>query len=282
MTANQSTNSAKKQKIIADQVAHHAQAYAEPLTDRDHEILKLSLADIVRDCSNGQLAPAAVLDAHAKRALAAHVNTNCLSDLMFDEALTAYAPDRPFSGVPISIKDVVDVEGHDTTLGFSARAHKPAATNAAIVRLLRDAGALLHVKTTVPTGLLSFETESDLFGVTTNPYNAAFSPGASTGGGAALLAYQGSKVEVATDIGGSVRFPAAYCGLYGMRSSQRRFPSTGIHGVVPGLEGVETTAPIARSLEDLREFWERVIGMKPWDYDHAVSESEVDRLRRTN
>ena len=233
-------------------------------------MLKLPLADIVQGCSSGTLSPRTILSAYGKRIFAAHAATNCLADLMLDEAATSYAPGQLLSGVPVSLKDVVDIEGHDTTLGFSSKAHKPVAISAPIVRLLRDAGALLPVKTTVPTGLLSFECESDLFGTTTNPYNRNFSPGASTGGGAALLAYGGSKIEIATDIGGSVRFPAANCGLYGMKCSSGRFPSSGCQSCAPGLEGVQTASPMARSLDDLQVFWERVVGMKPWEYDHTV------------
>lgn len=274
VTAPQATslffNSARKQRDRADKIAHYSAQYATPLTDKDSEIFKLSVSDIAQACSNNELSPNAILDAYGKQCLAAQNATNCLADLMFDEALIAYAPNRPLSGVPVSLKDVVDIQGHDTTLGYSANANKPVTTSAPIVKLLQDAGALLHVKTTVPIGLLSFETASDIFGETTNPYNANFSPGASTGGGAALLAYGGSKIEVATDVGGSVRFPAAFCGVYGMRSSTGRFPATGCQTSVPGLEGVETASPMARSLDDLKEFWERVVNMKPWEYDHLV------------
>lgn len=189
---------------------------------------------------------------------------------MFDEAMVHYAPGKPLSGVPISLKDCIDIAGHDTTLGYSSRANRPVHSSAPIVRLLQDAGALIHVKTTVPTGLLSFETQSDLFGRTTNPYNPHFSPGASTGGGAALLAYRGSKIEIASDLGGSVRFPAVYCGIYGMKASSGRFPSTGCATSVPGLEGIQTTSPMAKDIDDLAQFWERVVNMKPWEYDSTV------------
>lgn len=189
---------------------------------------------------------------------------------MFDVALSSYKPDRPLSGVPISLKDVVDIAGHDSTIGFVSRANKPAATSAPIVRLLQDAGALLHVKTTLPTALMSFETESDLFGRTSNPYNPDFSPGGSTGGGGALLAYGGSKIEIATDLGGSIRLPAAYCGVYGMKASSGRFPTQGCQTSAPGLEGMQTASPMARNLDDLQTFWQRVIEMKPWEYDHTV------------
>lgn len=263
-------NSERKHRYLLDKIAPYT---LKPLTDEDDELLKYSLAELVTECSNKSLSPSAVLDVYAKQCVAAQAATNCLSDIMFDEALTHYAPNRPLSGVPISLKDCVDIAGHDTTLGYSSRANKPVATSAPIVRLLQDAGALLHVKTTVPTGLLSFETTSDLFGRTTNPYNPKFSPGASTGGGAALLAYRGSKIEIATDLGGSVRFPAAYCGIYGMRASSGRFPSSGCGTSVPGLEGIQTASPMAKELGALREFWERVVNMKPWEYDHAVGVS---------
>lgn len=79
-------------------------------------------------------------------------------------------------------------------------------------------------------------------------------------------------VEVGTDIGGSTRYPAAYCGLYSVKGSHGRFPSHGSVSCLPGLEAVPTiTAPIARTLDDLEEFWKRVVEMKPWEYDHTVS-----------
>jgi len=189
---------------------------------------------------------------------------------MLEEGQSNVLLKKCLSAVPVSLKDVVDIEGHDTTMGYSVYANHPVSTSAPIVRLLQDAGALLHAKTTVPTGLLSFETESDLFGVTTNPYNPKYSPGGSTGGGAALLAYQGSVIEIATDTGGSVRIPAANCGLYAVKASAYRFPSYGVATCAPGLETTQTVcSPIARSLEDLTAFWERVVGMKPWNYDHS-------------
>ncbi|KAJ3558890.1 hypothetical protein NM688_g666 [Phlebia brevispora] len=259
----------QKRRIIADKVALYAKVHTKLLTDEDDEILKFSLAELVRECSCESLSPSAVLDVYAKQCVAAHAATNCLADLMFDQALKHYKPERPLSGVPISLKDCIDIAGYDTTLGYSSRANRPVTTSAPIVRLLQDAGALLHVKTTVPTGLLSFETSSDLFGLTTNPYNPKFSPGASTGGGGALLAYRGSKIEIASDLGGSVRFPAVYCGVYGMKATSGRFPSTGCGTSVPGLEGIQTTSPMANNLDDLIEFWERVVSMKPWEYDQT-------------
>ncbi|PCH44912.1 amidase signature enzyme [Wolfiporia cocos MD-104 SS10] len=262
---------ASKQFAIGSSRRSLPPIYSEPITDEDKKILSLSLSQLVDECNAQTIPPSAILRAYGKQALRAQDATNCLSDIMIDEAERVVVErHRPLSGVVVSVKDCIDVAGHDTTLGYSANVGHPKAVSAPIVRLLQDAGARIHAKTTVPTGLLSFEVVSDLFGETSNPYNPAYSPGASTGGGSALVAYQGSVVEVGTDIGGSTRFPAAYCGLYSVKSSVGRFPSYGCIPCMPGQEGTPTvTAPIARTLDDLEEFWKRVVEMRPWVYDHT-------------
>lgn len=167
--------------------------------------------------------------------------------------------------------DTVDIAGHDTTLGYSRNVARPVAESSPIVRLLQDAGAIIHVKTAVPAGLLGLETASDVFGRTTNPYSNDRTAGASTGGGAVLLASGGSKIEIGSDIGGSVRIPAHFCGVWGMKGSVGRFPSWGVASSMAGQEGVPiTTSPMAGSLADLEEFWKRVVAAEPWKYDHTV------------
>lgn len=139
------------------------------------------------------------------------------------------------------------------------------------MRLLQDAGAIVHAKTTVPVGLISIETSSDVFGTTTNPYNASFISGASTGGGAALVSLGGSKIEIGSDLAGSVRLPAHFCGVWSLKGSSGRFPGWGNQSSLPGLEAIPiVVAPMAGSLNDLEEFWKRVVEAKPWLYDHTV------------
>ncbi len=115
------------------------------------------------------------------------------------------------------------------------------------------------------------ETESDLFGRTTNPYKATHGVGASTGGGGALVAWGGSMVEVGSDVAGSVRIPAHTCGIWSMKGSVGRFPVLGNMSPMTGLEAVPIlTGPLANSLDNLEEFYKRVIDMEPWTYDHTV------------
>ena len=153
-----------------------------------------------------------MLLAYGKKALKAHVATNCLTEVLIAKAAADWAPacntQGPLAGMPVSVKDTVGFEGEDSCIGYSAWVGKPLARDAPLVRLLRDAGAVPFVKTNVPITLLSFESANDVFGTTTNPHNKDSSPGGSTGGEAALLAYGGSRLGIGTDVAGSVRAPA--------------------------------------------------------------------------
>lgn len=234
-------------------------------------ILRLSLSQIVDSCRIGKTSPAIVRDVFLRQALKAHAATNCIAEFLPDNAATPLEKDpRPLLGVPIGIKEHIDYEGIDSTLGYSCNVNKPASSHSVIAQMLLDAGATLHVKTTVPTGLMALETDSDLYGYCGNPYNPAFTSGASTGGGAALLAYGGSKIEIGTDFGGSVRQPAHYNGLYSIKASYGRFPATGVVPFCPGLQGIDLiTSPLAQNLEDLTEFCRRFVGLKPWIHCHT-------------
>ncbi|KAF8970071.1 amidase signature domain-containing protein [Flammula alnicola] len=262
--------------------------YSAPLSLSEEKIHTLSISQLVSQCRSGTIAPSAIMLAYAKKTLVAQKATNCVSDIMFQEALLIppvanWGPgvdldagvnettrERSLLGVPVSIKDTVNIKGHDSTIGYSSKVGHPSATSSAIVRLLQDAGALVHVKTTVPIGLLAIETVSDVFGCTTNPYNEGHTAGASTGGGGALVACGGSKIEIGTDLAGSVRIPAHFCGIWSLKGSSGRFPTWGTESSMMGLESVPiVTSPMAGNLADLREFWKRVIFSEPWQYDHT-------------
>lgn len=221
-------------------------------------------------CSANTDANTAILHTYGRAALKAQKASNCVTTSVLQIPSQTSSP-RALEGVPISIKDCIDVSGYDSTVGFASNAFKPATSDSAIVRLLRDAGASFVCKTTNPTGLFGAETMSDLFGYTSNPWNPLFSSGASGGGGGALLAHGGSVIEIGTDIGGSVRIPAHFCGVVGLRTGVGRLPTQGCRGVAPGFEGIHcTTGVMARRVEDMEAFMERVIKLEPWKYDTEV------------
>ena len=145
--------------------------------------------------------------------------TNCLSETFFQEAIeTAKALDvhlqrtgrtiGPFHGLPISLKDNFNIIGKDSTIGFTSWVNNPATYNSTLVELLRNAGAVLYVKTNVPTAMMIAETVNNVFGRTMNPLNRELTSGGSSGGESALIAFGGSPLGVGTDIGTCVKYPS--------------------------------------------------------------------------
>ena len=274
------SHSRAKQKEREERINSLPPDYHAALTPRDKEIVSHGVASLVAKVQSGDLDPEDILLAYSKKALDAHRKTNCLTEVMISEA-QALARDcnraGPLAGMPVSVKDTVGIAGFASCLGYSSPSRLvPVQKDAAIIRLLRDAGAYPFVKTNVPITLLSFESSSDVWGRTTNPYSAKHSPGGSTSGEAALLALGGSRVGIGADVAGSVRIPAHYSGVYTIKASAHRFPRSGSSSTVVGQEGVPSAySPMTRTLEDLETVWRAIVGMKPWDYDHSVCQRSL-------
>jgi Asp-tRNA(Asn)/Glu-tRNA(Gln) amidotransferase A subunit family amidase len=229
----------------------------------------------VKDVQGKAIHPIDILRAYGKAAILAHKKTNCLTEIMIAEAESWLDTDcnlkGSLAGIPVSIKDTLNVAGFDSTIGYSSKVGKPFKEDGGIVRLLKDAGAVPYVKTNIPITLLSFESTNDLWGRCSNPHNPAYSPGGSTGGEAALLALGGSRVGIGSDVAGSVRAPAHFSGIYSIKCSTGRFPKSGTTTSMPGQEGIPAViSPMARTMNDLFYFTKSVIKMKPWKYDHAT------------
>ncbi|KAL8377494.1 hypothetical protein RB595_008257 [Gaeumannomyces hyphopodioides] len=162
------------------------------------------------------------------------------------------------------------LKGVDSTIGYVASADKPAAEDSTVVQLLRDSGAVFYAKSNVPTTLTSGETVNGLFGRTVNPRNRTLSPGGSSGGEAALVTFRASFLGVGTDIGGSVRHPCSFTGLYGLRPSHgrvphRRVPTTYAAGQTDVLR--PSVGPLCRSPDDVRLFMATLAALQPWRLD---------------
>lgn len=158
----------------------------------------------------------------------------------------------PLHGLPMTVKDNIDLAGTDSTLGMRARQNQPALSDAPVVHLLKEAGALILGKTNVPQLLLAQETENNIWGTTVNPWNSARVPGGSSGGEAAAIAAGLSPCGIGTDIGGSIRVPAHFCGVAGLKPTLDRWSNRGSNTAVPGQEVVRAQmGPIARTTGDL-------------------------------
>lgn len=166
-------------------------------------------------------------------------------------------PVGPLHGVPVSIKDVLFTRGMRTTGGSRLFAELIPEEDAIPVGRLRAAGAVILGKTTTSELGHKAVTESPLFGVTRNPWNLALTPGGSSGGAAAAVASGLGPLALGTDGGGSVRIPAAFCGVYGFKPSFGRVPH---HGGFPGWHHVSHVGLLTRSVRDAAAMLDVVAG----------------------
>jgi amidase len=170
----------------------------------------------------------------------------------------------PLFGVPMTVKESFDVAGLPTTRGHvEARNHRAAISSLAI-RRLEAAGAVVFGKTNVPVDLADWQSYNPVYGSTSNPWNVAHTPGGSSGGSAASMAAGLAGLEVGTDIGGSVRVPAHYCGVFGHKPTWALCPSYGDPATSPAAPGdISVLGPIARSAADLAAALDVLAGPDP-------------------
>jgi amidase len=169
------------------------------------------------------------------------------------DAHSGEAANRPLLGVPMTVKESFDLRGHPTTWGVEAHREHRATEDALVVQKLKAAGAIVMGKTNVPPVLADWQSDNPIYGRTNNPYDLSRSPGGSSGGSAAALAMGFSALEYGSDIGGSIRVPAAFCGVFGLKTSfglvsMLGHAAGGEHGA-PSLLSV--VGPLARDAKDI-------------------------------
>ncbi|EGO24971.1 hypothetical protein SERLADRAFT_370184 [Serpula lacrymans var. lacrymans S7.9] len=265
----------RNQHVITSKRALREKALssASPYVSEQHDLyLNANATDIVDRIAKGEWTASKVLEAYIARAAVAQAATNCLTEVLFEEARKeAWAIDKEFAttgllrgplhGVPVSFKDQYSITGYDSTIGFTQWANKPREKDA-FVRLLLP-GAIIIVKTNVPQTMFAFECCNPLWGCTTNPWNNNYTCGGSSGGEAALLALGGSALGIGSDIGGSLRIPASYCGIYSFKPVYERVSGYGCVGPNPGYEAVRTSfGPMARSVQDCELFCRTIFGQQ--------------------
>ncbi len=170
-----------------------------------------------------------------------------------DRALAKGGPVGPLHGVPMTVKESFNIEGRPTTWGFPTFKDNVAGSDAVVVERLRSAGAVIFGKSNVPVALADFQSYNDVYGTTNNPWDHERGCGGSSGGAAAALAAGLTGLEYGSDIGGSIRNPAAYNGVYGHKTTFGIVPKRG-HTLSDDLvsEGaISVVGPLARSADDL-------------------------------
>ena len=174
-----------------------------------------------------------------------------------DEALAGGELWGPLHGVPITIKDNYATAGMKTTTSHPPLAEYIPDFDATVVSRLKDAGAIIIGKTNLPQLGMDYQTISPVFGVTNNPWDQRRTPGGSTGGGAAAVAAGMSALSLGNDIGGSIRIPTHFCGIYGIKPTENLVSKFGMNPGLPlgkyrSVRHMVSCGPLARSIEDLK------------------------------
>ncbi|UNI24721.1 Amidase [Purpureocillium takamizusanense] len=266
------------------------------LTQAEVHLTESAPEVLVRSLAVGRVTAKEVVLAFLRRAAIAQKLANCVYELLPDRAveraqeLDDYLaqngkPSGPLHGLPISVKEHISVAGRDNTAGFVGWIGNTSRDDASIIKILLDAGAVIYARTTEPQGLMAIETGSNITGVTVNPHNRALTCGGSSGGEAALLALRGSPLGIGSDIGGSIRLPAAHCGLYGFKPSSGRLPLMGVEAFCTGSDTIAPSiGPLSPTLEGIKLFMDTVLMSKPWQNDPFIHplpwQSRADHLRQ--
>lgn len=254
-----------------------------------HDLNRRSAVELARLIRSRQASPVEVLDAHLRAIERLNPRLNAIVTLAADEARAAARRAEaavmagghlgPLHGLPVVIKDVTETAGIRTTFGSPLyRDHVPA-EDAEVVARLRRAGAIILGKTNTPEFACGAHTVNDVFGVTRNPWNPELSPAGSSGGSAAAVAAGMVPLAQGTDFGCSVRIPAAFCGIVGLRTTAGLIPNRDMR--LPWDPG-QVHGPLARSVEDAALMLDAMTGLDPlWPISAAPPwANALDEVRR--
>ncbi len=196
-----------------------------------------------------------------------------------DEALARGEVWGPLHGVPFTLKDAHATAGMRTTTGFPPLADYVPQEDSTVTARLKAAGGILMGKTNVAMMLADYQSNNPIFGRTNNPWNIERTPGGSSGGAAAALAAGMTPFDIGSDLSASIRIPAHFCGLFGLKPTEQRVPLTGL---IPGLPGprpiriMSCIGPMARTVEDLALLYSIIAG--PDGRDTEVQPVPVDEV----
>ena len=240
------------------------------MDNNGRDLIIWSAVDVVAALKSKTITPLECLDALERRISDFNPSVNALVTLCFDRA-RAHATElmrKPVSergllaGLPLPIKDLTDVAGVRSTQGSPIFAHKIATESDILVRHLECEGGVIYAMSNTPEFGAGAHTFNEVFGVTRNPWNLNLSAAGSSGGAAAALASGMAWLAHGSDMGGSLRNPASFCGVVGMRPSPGRVASS-VYGKIDGTLGLE--GPMARNVTDLALLFDAMVGAEAGD-----------------
>lgn len=266
------------------------------MNTQDQQLLQTSASDLATRIRRKEISARELTEASLARIEARNPELNAIVDLAADEALAAAdLVDRTIAagedagrlgGVPLTIKASIDVAGRLCECGSRFRQGRRAKTDAVLVSRLRQAGAIILGTTNTPDLLMAYETDNYLHGRTNHPQNPDYSAGGSSGGEAAAIADGMSAGGMGSDGGGSIRVPAHFCGIFGLKPTPGVIPRTGHFPRCMGPGGyLGLIGPMARSAADLQLLLQATAGPDAGDPQsapvcvEAPSDQELKRLR---
>jgi amidase len=235
-----------------------------------------------------EVSPVEVLEAHAARARELNPRLNAVVTFADGAPERAREAERavargddlpPLHGLPVTVKDTIDTANLRTTRGSLAFAEHLPTEDAHAVARLRAAGAIVFGKTNAPELALDYTAENPVFGRTLNPYDEARTPGGSSGGCAAAVAACLSPASLGSDLAGSIRIPAHFCGVAGLRPTAGVVPGAGHAPPVTGLHSLGASlGPLARTVGDLQLVF-RVLASRRESHSSARDDQSDEAAR---
>lgn len=251
------------------------------LTPEEIEITETLGTELAAKLASGELSAVQVFKPFAKRATIAHQLTNCAMELFIDEGLERareldiyYAKHGktmgPLHGLPLSLKEHYDYKGKVTHASFVGWLDKVSPKFAKTLEDMIAQGAIFYIRTTEPQLLMHLCSNNNITGKCRNPCNTSLTPGGSSSGEGAIAAAKGSVFGLGSDIGGSIRCPAAFCGVWGLRPTQKRISmltTSNSHVGQIGEVVYPVLGPLARSADDIDLFMKSLLDKEPWTVD---------------
>jgi Asp-tRNA(Asn)/Glu-tRNA(Gln) amidotransferase A subunit family amidase len=248
------------------------------------ELHYLRAAEALRLFRARELSPVELVTAVIERAEAVEPVINAFAETFYERAVdqaraaeARYAgrggEPRPLDGLPVAVKEEAEIAGQHNTLGSLPLRDVVAAGTAAFVQRILDAGGIVHARTTTPEFCCAPVTWSRLWGVTRNPWHTGYSPGGSSGGSAAALAAGTATLATGSDIGGSIRIPASFCGVAGFKPPYGRVPEMAVFN----LDHYCHEGPLARTVTDCALLENVLAGPHPSDVASIRPKLEIPR-----
>ncbi|MDY7105869.1 MAG: amidase [Actinomycetota bacterium] len=227
----------------------------------DESLLFRPATELARLVAAREVSPVELIEAALARAEEVNADLNCFAFVHHDaarrtaadleQAIVSDAPLGPLAGVPVALKDTTPTAGDRTTLGSRTHMNWVPERDGYVAAKLRAAGAVIIGKTTTPEFAHTLVTDSPLWGPTRNPWDPTRTPGGSSGGSAVAVATGCVALAEGSDMGGSVRIPAAWCGVVGLKPGLGRIPMDVLLGL---FDTISHHGPLARTVDDARLF----------------------------